>query len=171
MLEVTNCVTNRTEGTTDKIGNGTYAIYTLRGAVGALVGGAKYGDVKNGTVTTFIYKTNSTVTGGLEGAITNSNVDNCVLTDSSLNPHTGCSACGGGLGQAVASTVSNITLNGITILDPNVPNTGAIVGKSDAASTYSNIKVKGTIGGTAITASSPMIAINAGATIDVTILE
>ena len=171
LLEVTNCVNNRTEGTSDKIANGSYAIYTLRGAVGALVGGAKYGDVKNGEVTTFIYNTNSTVTGGLVGAITNSNVDNCVLTDSSLNPHTGCNACGGGIGQTVASTVSNITLNGVTILEPNPTNTGAIVGNSDAASTYSNIKVKGSIGGTAITASSPMIAINAGATIDVTILE
>ena len=171
LLEVTNCATNRTEGTSDKVGNGTYAIYTLRGAVGALVGGAKYGDVKNGTVTTFIYNTNSTVTGSIVGAITNSNVDNCVVTDSSLNPHTGCLACGGGLGQVVASTVSNITLNGITILEPSATATGAIVGNSDAASTYSNIKVKGSIGGTAITASSPMIAVNAGATIDVTILE
>ena len=82
-----------------------------------------------------------------------------------------CFACGGGLGLVVASTISNITLNGITILEPSEKATGAIVGNSDAASTYSNIKVKGSIGGTAITASSPMIAVNAGATIDVTILE
>ena len=172
LLEVTNCETNRTEGTSDKVGNGSYAIYTLRGAAGALVGGAKYGDVKNGTVTTFIYNTNSTVTGSVVGAITNSNVEKCVVTDSSLNPHTGCSACGGAIGEAVASTVSDITLNGITILEPNTAATGAIAGRSDAASTFTNIKIKGSIGGTAITASTTMIATDNGATVTgTTILE
>ena len=172
LLEVTNCATNRTGGTSDKVGNGSYAIYTLRGMVGALVGAAKYGDVKNGTVTTFIYNTNSTVTGSVVGAITNSNVEKCVVTDSSLNPHTVCSACGGAIGETVASTVSDITLNGITILEPNLTATGAIAGRSDATSTFTNIKIKGSIGGTAITASTTMIATDKGATVTgTTILE
>ena len=165
LLEVTNCENNRTAGTDDKVGNSSYAIYTLRGSAGALVGGAKYGDVKNGTVTTYIYNTNSTVTGSVVGSITNSNISNCVATNSTLNPHTGCSACGGCVGETVASTIADITLNGITILEPSATATGAIAGKSDATSTFTNIKLKGQIGTASISASSTMIATDGGATV------
>ena len=165
LLEVTNCVNNRTAGTDDKVGNSSYAIYTLRGSAGALVGGAKYGDVKNGTVTTYIYNTNSTITGSVVGSITNSNISNCVATNCTLNPHTGCAACGGCVGETVASTIADITLNGITILEPNAAATGAIAGKSDATSTFTNIKLKGQIGDDSISASSTMIAIDSGATV------
>ena len=172
LLEVTNCVNNRTAGTDDKVGNASYAIYTLRGSAGALVGGAKYGDVKNGTVTTYIYNTNSTVTGSVVGSITNSNISNCVATNCTLNPHTGCAACGGCVGETVASTVADITLNGITILEPSATATGAIAGKSDATSTFTNIKLKGQIGDDSISASSTMIAIDPGATVtDIFILD
>ena len=172
LLEVTNCVNNRTAGTDDKVGNGSYAIYTLRGSAGALVGGAKYGDVTNGTVTTYIYNTNSTVTGSVVGSITNSNISNCVATNCTLNPHTGCAACGGCVGETVASTIADITLNGITILEPSATTTGAIAGKSDATSTFTNIKLKGQIGDASISASSTMIAIDSGATVtDIFILD
>ena len=170
LLEVTNCVNNRTAGTDDKVGNGSYAIYTLRGSAGALVGGAKYGDVKNGTVTTYIYNTNSTVTGSVVGSITNSNISNCVATNCTLNPHTGCAACGGCVGETVASTIADITLNGITILEPSATTTGAIAGKSDATSTFTNIKLKGQIGNASISASSTMIATDGGATVTGTYL-
>ena len=170
LLEVTNCENNRTEGTDDKVGNGSYAIYTLRGSAGALVGGAKYGDVKNGTVTTYIYNTNSTVTGCVVGSITNSNISNCVATNCTLNPHTGCAACGGCVGETVASTIADITLNGITILEPSAATTGAIAGKSDATSTFTNIKLKGQIGTASISASSTMIATDGGATVTGTYL-
>ena len=172
LLEVTNCVNNRTAGTDDKVGNASYAIYTLRGSAGALVGGAKYGDVKNGTVTTYIYNTNSTVTGSVVGSITNSNISNCVATNCTLNPHTGCAACGGCVGETVASTIADITLNGITILEPSATATGAIAGKSDATSTFTNIKLKGQIGDASISASSTMIASDSGATVtDIFILD
>ena len=165
LLEVTNCVNNRTAGTDDKVGNSSFAIYTLRGSAGALVGGAKYGDVNNGTVTTYIYNTNSTVTGSVVGSITNSNISDCVATNCTLNPHTGCAACGGCVGETVASTIEDITLNGITILEPNTATTGAIAGKSDANSTFTNTKLKGQIGGVSISASSTMIATDGGATV------
>jgi hypothetical protein len=116
-------------------------------------------------VTTYIYNTNSTVTGSVVGSITNSNISNCVATNSTLNPHTGCSACGGCVGETVASTIADITLNGITILEPSATATGAIAGKSDATSTFTNIKLKGQIGTASISASSTMIATDGGATV------
>ena len=157
LLELSNCVNNRTAGTDDKIGNGSYAIYTLRGSVAGLVGGAKYADIKNSQCTTNIYKTNSTTAAGLVGALNLSNLEGCTLKDSIVRPNGGGDACGGFAGYAYSSTIKDNTSINLQITGAAVPATGVLAGKCDANAVFTDNAVSGTVLGAAITLDTKMI--------------
>ena len=157
LLELTNCVNNRTEGTDDKVGNASYAIYTLRGSSAGLVGGAMYADIKNSQCTTNIYNTNSTTTAGLVGALKLSNLEGCTLKDSTVRPNGGGDACGGIAGYAYSSTITGNTLENLQITGTAVDATGVLGGKVDPNAVFTNNAVSGSVLSAAITLDTNMI--------------
>ena len=157
LLELTNCVNNRTTGTDDKVGNGSYAIYTLRGSSAGLVGGAMYADIKNSQCTTNIYNTNSTTAAGLVGALKLSNLEGCTLTNSIVRPNGGGDACGGLAGYAYSSTITGNTLDNLQITGTAVVATGVLGGKVDPNAVFTNNAVSGSILSAAITLDTNMI--------------
>ena len=157
LLELTNCVNNRTAGTNDKVGNGSYAIYTLRGSSAGLVGGAMYADIKNSQCTTAIYNTNSTTAAGLVGALKLSNLEGCTLTNSIVLPNGGGDACGGLVGYAYSSTITGNTLDNLQITGTAVVATGVLGGKVDPNAVFTNNAVSGSILSEAISLDTNMI--------------
>ncbi len=157
LLEFTGCVNNRIDGTDDKVGNASYAIYTLRGSSAGLVGGAKYADIKNSECTTNIYNTNSTTAAGLVGHLNLSNLEGCTLKDSIVKPNGGGTACGGIAGYAYSSTVKGNTLNNLQITGVGATDTGVLAGICDANAVFTDNAVSGSVLGTAITLDSKMI--------------
>lgn len=157
LLELSSCVNNRIDGTDDKVGNGSYAIYTLRGSSAGLVGGAKYADIKNSQCTTYIYNTNSTTAAGLVGALNLSNLEGCTLTNSTVRPNGGGNACAGIAGYAYSSTVKENTLINLEIAGVAVATTGVLGGACDANAVFTDNVVSGSVLGAAITLDSKMI--------------
>jgi len=157
LLEFTGCVNNRIDGTEDGVGNGTNAIYTLRGSSAGLVGGAKYADIKNSQCTTKIYNTNSTTAAGLVAALNLSNLERCTLTNSIVRPNGGGLACGGIAGYAYSSTVKENTLNNLQITGIAATNTGVLAGDCNEATVFTDNAVSGSVLDTAITLDTKMI--------------
>lgn len=157
LLEFTGCVNNRIDGTDDKVGNASYAIYALRGSSAGLVGGAKYADINNSKCTTQIYNTNSTIAAGLVGSLNLSNLEGCTLEDSIVRPNGGGDACGGIAGNAYSSTVKDNTLINLQITGAGATATGVLGGKCDENSVFTDNAVSGSVLGTAITLDSTMI--------------
>ena len=167
LLEFTGCENNRIDGTDDGVGNGSCAIYTLRGSSAGLVGGAKYADIKNSQCTTYIYNTNSTTAAGLVGALNLSNLEGCTLTDSVVRPNGGGNACGGIAGYAHSSTIKENTLDNLQITgaindvdkngSPLVVNKGVLAGVCDEYAVFTDNAVSGSILDVAITLDTKMI--------------
>jgi hypothetical protein len=157
LLEFTGCENNRIDGTDDGVGNGTCAIYALRGSSAGLVGGAKYVDIMNSECTTNIYNTNSTIVAGLVGSLNLSNLEGCTLKNSIVKPENGGIACGGIAGYAHSSTVKGNTLNNLQITGAAVAATGVLAGNCDANAVFTDNAVSGSVLGAAITLDSKMI--------------
>ena len=161
LLSITNCTNNRLTGTDDGVGNTSTAIYAIRGALGGLVGAAKYADIKNSNCTTDTYNTNSTGVGGLVCSLTNSNVENCTLSNSVLQPRNGGKACGGCVAYVIASSFKGNTLINVTFTSSDgtakANYNGVLAGIADADSSFTDNEVSGTFYGAAITLDTKMI--------------
>ena len=161
LLSITNCTNNRLTGTDDGVGNTGSAIYAVRGALGGLVGAAKYADIKNSNCTTDTYNTNSTGVGGFVCSLTNSNIENCTLSNSVLQPRNGGKACGGCVAYVIASSFKGNTLINVTFTSSNgtalANYNGVLAGIADANSSFTDNEVSGTFYGAAITLDTKMI--------------
>jgi hypothetical protein len=159
LLAVTGCTNNRVGGTDDGIGNASNAIYTLRGSSAGLIGGAKYADIQNCNCTTDIYNTNSTTPAGLVATMTNSNLEGCTLSDSTIRPNGGGMHCGAFVGFVRVSTITDNTMINSALAAVGATNNGVLAGKSDDASTFTDNAVSGTFYGAAITLDTKMIGV------------
>jgi hypothetical protein len=159
LLAVTGCTNNRVGGTDDGIGNAGYAIYTLRGSSAGLIGGAKFADIQNCNCTTDIYNTNSTTPAGLVATMTNSNLEGCTLSDSTIRPNGGGMHCGAFVGFVRVSTITDNTMINSALAAVGATNNGVLAGNSDDASTFTDNAVSGTFYGAAITLDTKMIGV------------
>ena len=161
LLSITNCTNNRLTGADDGVGNTSTAIYAVRGALGGLVGAAKYADIKNSNCATDTYNTNSTGVGGFVCSLTNSNVENCTLSNSVLQPRNGGKACGGCVAYVIASSFKGNTLINVTFTSSDgtakANYNGVLAGIADANSSFTDNEVSGTFYGAAITLDTKMI--------------
>ena len=159
LLEFTDCVNNRTEGTEDGVGNKSNAIYTARGSSAGLVGGAKYADITNSQCTTAISNNHWTIVAGLVGSLNLSNLEGCTLANSTVKAANGGTACGGIAGYAYSSIIKDNTLNNLTITGTGtkVRYKGVLAGVCDENAEFTGNAVSGTVFDAAITLDSTMI--------------
>ena len=160
LIAVHNCTSNRTNGDASlPYGNSNdYGMYALRGCIAGLIGGANYADIKNCSVTTKIYMTNTTSPAGIVSNLFNSTMDNCTLKDSVVNGNNGGKAEGGLAGYVIASTLQNNKIINSQIIGKASP-IGVLAGNVDVntQSSFINNAVSGIFVGEPITLDSKMI--------------
>ncbi len=156
LLSVSDCVFERFEGCSDNYGNKSYGLYAIRGSVATIVGSAKYADIKNCNGSTYLYLTNSTSLAGLVCAMTNSNLENCKVYNTTLWSKGTSPYNAGIVAYATASTIKNNIMDNVN-LTGTATVTAVLAGQADDASSFIDNKVSGKILDADITLSSTMI--------------
>ena len=136
-------------------------VYGVRGHNGGLAGLATYVDLDSNTCSANVYQHQQGYSGGLVGWLASSTLQKCTFNGASFQTPSNTTVAEGGLvGYATTSTIKeNIFNSAITGTKTTVATGGAgvLVGVSDAATTITDNKVKGTFYGAAITLDSTMV--------------
>ena len=141
-ITISNCNVSSTSGT-----DGNTAVYARRGAVGGIVGMAKYATV-SGCSTSVSYSGSGYFYGGIIAAAQNSTISSCTYSGSTIQSSQ-LQIGGGIIGQLdTGSTVDGCSSYATTVNKNGtaVTTTGGIAGKSVAGSTIQNCHYTATIG-------------------------
>ncbi len=138
-IPVSNCTVTSTKKDKDTDPDGFSAIFARRGAVGGIVGMAKYATISNCTVPV-PFSGSGYFYGGIVAAAQNSTISNCTYSGTTIQS-TQIQIGGGIIGQLDTATTIDGCSSYATTVNKNgtaVTTTGGIAGKSVAGSTIAN---------------------------------